>query len=373
MQCFTQPWVRGIRLFVVLLFASAGLRAHDTGLSSLEARLSAGAIDVSLSFETKDVRLLLPSPPGTLSGASEADLLGLAPSLIDLRADGTVLEARRIETETIAADTIRFRYHFDRPDEAKLIFRYPGTAFLPASHRELFVLRDESGAVRLTGLLSAEEPLIEVPREIAGRTIVVAVEPAPQVRAKEGKAGFRAFVVLGVEHIWTGYDHLVFLFGLLLVCATFRSIVTVITCFTIGHSITLALATFDLVNVSPAWVEPLIAASIVFVGVENLVRRGHAPRGRPALTLAFGLVHGFGFAGVLRELGVGADGSGYAVPLFSFNLGVEFGQIAVAAVVLPVVWRLRKNAWFLRRGVPVLSALIAGVGLWWFIERTLMA
>jgi hypothetical protein len=104
------------------------------------------------------------------------------------------------------------------------------------------------------------------------------------------------------------------------------------------------------------------------------VRRGEEPKGRGALTFAFGLIHGFGFASVLRDLGVGgAGGQGIAMPLFTFNLGVEVGQIAVAAIVLPIVWQLRKNEAFVRRGVPALSALITAAGLWWLLQRTVLA
>lgn len=181
------------------------------------------------------------------------------------------------------------------------------------------------------------------------------------------------FVRLGVEHIWTGYDHLLFLLALLAVCASFRASVRVISCFTLGHSLTLALATLDWVNLPARLAEPLIAASIVYVGVENLLRRGAEPRGRGALTFGFGLIHGFGFASVLRELGVGVNGSALTLPLFSFNLGVELGQIAIAAVVLPLLWQLRKWEWFLRRGVPAISALVALAGLYWLVARTLLA
>jgi hypothetical protein len=107
--------------------------------------------------------------------------------------------------------------------------------------------------------------------------------------------------------------------------------------------------------------------------VENVWRRGEEPRGRWALTFGFGLIHGFGFASVLRDLGVGGGAQGIAMPLFTFNLGVELGQIAIAAVVLPLVWQLRKHEGFRRRGVPALSALVALAGLYWLLERTLFA
>lgn len=117
------------------------------------------------------------------------------------------------------------------------------------------------------------------------------------------------FTRLGVEHIGTGYEHRLFLLALLAGYAGFRASARVISCFTLGQSLTLALATLDWVNFPARITEPLIAASILYVGVENLLRRGAEARGRGALTFGFGLIHGFGFASVLREIGVGANGS----------------------------------------------------------------
>ncbi len=183
---------------------------------------------------------------------------------------------------------------------------------------------------------------------------------------------FWDFLQLGVRHIWTGYDHLLFLFGLLVVCRSFRSVVIIISCFTVAHSVTLALVTLGAVHLPANLVEPLIAASILFVGVENLVRRGAEPKGRGAVAFGFGLIHGFGFANVLRDLGVGASGSGVAVPLLGFNLGVELGQIAVAAIALPLLWQLRRLPAFTRFGVPILSGIVAAIGLYWLLERTVL-
>ena len=114
----------------------------------------------------------------------------------------------------------------------------------------------------------------------------------------------------------------------------------------------------------------MIAASIVFVGVENLVGRQVAARS--LVTFGFGLIHGLGFASVLRELGIGAMGAQAAVPLFSFNLGVELAQVSIAAVVLPLIWKLRRNPAFLLRHVPALSLLITLAGAYWFLVRTLL-
>ncbi|MEO6750848.1 MAG: HupE/UreJ family protein [Opitutus sp.] len=223
--------------------------------------------------------------------------------------------------------------------------------------------------------LSAAEPvLLAATANGEARVSDSTPVPAPAVQAVPPPTpSSLLFLNLGVRHIWSGYDHLLFLFGLLVVCRTLRSIIGIITCFTLAHSLTLALATFNLVNLPTRLVEVMIAASIAFVGIENLLRRGAEPKHRWAVTFVFGLIHGFGFASVLRQLGLGNGAQGIALPLFSFNLGVEVGQIAVALVVIPVIWRLRKNETFLRRGVPVLSAIVAGTGLFWLLERTLFA
>jgi hydrogenase/urease accessory protein HupE len=171
-----------------------------------------------------------------------------------------------------------------------------------------------------------------------------------------------------VKHILTGYDHLLFLFGLLLVARGFFSSLGIITSFTIAHSITLAVATLQLVQIPSRIVEPLIAASIVFVGSENLLR-GDIPKARRIVPFGFGLIHGFGFASALQEAGIGSGTGGIVLPLFSFNLGVELGQIMVAAVALPIIWKLRENSMFITRWAPACSAAVVLLGSFWFVER----
>jgi hydrogenase/urease accessory protein HupE len=227
---------------------------------------------------------------------------------------------------------------------------------LPPGHRQFFSLENPNGEVLAERMLSATADTVTVQMDGAG------------TQPELAKNSFVDFLVLGVKHIWTGYDHLLFLFGLLIVTRNFVSSLKIITCFTIAHSLTLAVATLSLVQISSRIVEPLIAASIVYVGVENLLR-GDDPKGRWLLTFAFGLIHGFGFASVLRELGVGANGSGITVPLVSFNLGVELGQIAVAALALPVIWKLRTNPVFIYRWVPACSFLVVLLGGYWFVQR----
>ena len=179
---------------------------------------------------------------------------------------------------------------------------------------------------------------------------------------------FSAFLRLGIEHILLGFDHLLFLGGLLLVARGWRQLVMVVTTFTLAHSLTLGLAAFNIVNVSGRVAEPLIAVSILFVGVENILRHGE-PKARWAVTLFFGLIHGFGFASVLREMGLGSNGRAIALPLFSFNLGVEIGQLAVAAVVVPFLWRLAESPSYRTRWLPFLSGVVALAGGYWLVQR----
>src|SRR5262249_37382375 len=158
--------------------------------------------------------------------------------------------------------------------------------------------------------------------------------------------------------------HLLFLLGLLVVCRRFRTVAGIITCFTVAHSVTLALAALNVVTLPSRIVEPLIAATIVVVGIENLVR-GDEPKGRWVLTFAFGLVHGLGFASALKAIGLGAAGASIVGPLIAFNLGVELGQLAVAAPLLLLLWRLRALPLFARHGARATSLIVAVVGIVW--------
>jgi len=185
----------------------------------------------------------------------------------------------------------------------------------------------------------------------------------------------RTFVVSGVEHILIGPDHLLFLLGLLLLGGSLWRLATIVTAFTLGHSVTLSLAALDLVRVAPALVEPAIALSIVVVGVDNLLvrRRAADPLSgtfdlRPWLAAAFGLIHGFGFAAVLREIGLPPGALGWS--LAAFNVGVELGQLAVVAVAVALLAAVRRyNVVLAERCVVVGSVGVIAAGVYWFSQR----
>jgi hypothetical protein len=342
--------------FVIYLGLGVNLSAHDPGLSTAHASVRPELIVVDVTFAPPDLRTL--KPPA----AAPAEWIR---GLFELRVAAAVLTPQSTTTKITPEKEIQFELTYLRPTnggEGEL--RALRLNDLPPGHRQFVTVEVDRGPALAQRLLTAREPTVKFDlRPVASDVETKVEEPTTAV----------AFVKLGIEHIWTGYDHLLFLLGLLIVCARFKSIVAIISCFTLAHSLTLALATLKVLSVSSRFVEPMIAASIVFVGLENLVRRGAEPKGRWALTFLFGLIHGFGFASVLRELGVGQGGGGLLMPLFTFNLGVEIGQVAIAAATLPIIWRLRSNDAFVRRGVPALSALVVAAGLYWFLERTLFA
>lgn len=176
------------------------------------------------------------------------------------------------------------------------------------------------------------------------------------------------FIPSGMHHIWIGPDHLLFLLGLMLFGGSWRRLVLIVTAFTVGHSITLSLAATGLYS-PPAWlIEPLIALTIVIVGADNLLR-GEGKDLRPWLAALFGLIHGFGFAFVLREFGLPQGSLGWS--LFGFNLGVELGQLAVVIpLALAIGWLWRRHPKRARQLATAGSVVVVLAGSYWFVERT---
>jgi hydrogenase/urease accessory protein HupE len=276
-------------------------------------------------------------------------------------ADGKMLNVQSVHSHLDEKNNVEVHLDFGSVTLSRLEIQSNFIASLGRGHRQYLQIQDSDGATVFEGLLSAT----------GNRATAKFAVPNASVTARETVSSFGNFLILGVKHIVTGYDHLLFLFGLLVVVRGFVSSLSIITSFTIAHSLTLAAATFNLVQI-PSWiVEPLIAASIVYVGIENLLRRG-VPKARQMVTFGFGLIHGFGFASVLRELGIGADTGGVVLPLFSFNVGVEMGQIMVAAVALPIIWKLRANRIFMLRWIPACSTVVVLLGSFWFLERVWM-
>jgi hydrogenase/urease accessory protein HupE len=182
-------------------------------------------------------------------------------------------------------------------------------------------------------------------------------------------SGIGGFLMLGLEHILSGLDHLLFLAALLMGSKNLRSLLITVTAFTAAHSVSLAAATLGWAHVTGNWVEPAIAASIIWVALENLWAAS-APMRRHLLTFAFGLVHGLAFAEALTDLHL--SGWALARALLGFNLGVEAGQALVVLVLAPaLVWLARQSAG--QRIARVLSVGIAVMGAVWLVQRLTLA
>ena len=203
----------------------------------------------------------------------------------------------------------------------------------------------------------------------ASHTTITLSAPAPSLFST-----MQRYLITGIEHIFLGYDHIAFLVAVVLWARRLVPVIKIVTAFTIAHSITLSLAALNIVVIPSIVVEPAIAASIVFVAMENFFSRDIDRRWR--ITFVFGLVHGFGFAGALREVGLPANA--IVTALAAFNVGVEIGQVAIVSIVVPTLIALD---WLMSvdRAKPVraaalvytLSVLIGLLGSYWFLVRIL--
>ena len=307
---------------------------------------------------------------------------GLATNFFAVAADGKNSAPR---AASVIGDGLEFQFDFEYALAASKTLRLQ-SLFLPAlnSQRAVpLVLTDENGNIFGSVILAPGKEVAEfaLPEKLFSQVVAVVPAPISETNLSAAKSvmptveiktqpGFGEFLRLGIFHILnvSAFDHLLFLTALLLGCRNLKTMLLVITGFTLAHSFTLALAALNLVTISSRMVEPLIAASIIFVAAENF-RREEKSWPRYALTCGFGFIHGFGFASALRESGLGGTGAEIAMPLFAFNLGVEIGQLAVAAVVLPLLFVLRKQVWFEKSGTRVISALIILVAGFWLCQR----
>lgn len=257
--------------------------------------------------------------------------------------------------------TARFEAKF--PDDANELTFMASRAFPPV-HLTILDQRNLSGR---------REILLQGARSTPYR---LDTDPNMDSMNARGCGGqFGRYLVLGFEHILPrGLDHVLFVLGLFLFGLAWRPLLLQVTAFTVAHTLTLGLASAGIVALDPGLVEPLIALSIAWIAVENLLVRDQKPRRilpRLAVVFGFGLLHGLGFAGVLGDLGL--PQSAFVSALLGFNIGVELGQLAVIALAFLVVGWARDRPWFQQRIAWPASLAIALIGLWWFVERVFLA
>lgn len=354
-------WYVGLLVLGSVVFPGVA-HAHQAGLSRGEYRLDGAMFTAEIIFARADAALLTrgldEDGDGTISALelqrSRAALGRALTPKLGVRAGQDVCMGDVDDASLVEEDGLSVRLVYLCPiPPASVRLRFDVLDALSFGHRH--IARAESGELVVEQVFFGTQREWELHPAPASKT---AVKPV-------ASQNFGAFFVLGIEHILLGYDHIVFLLGLVLVGGRWRALLLVVTAFTLAHSITLGLAVLGVWAPSPRIVEPLIALSVAYVGVENQFVKDAEKRWR--ITFPFGLIHGFGFAGALGEIQVPkAD-----VPkaLLGFNLGVEAGQVAILALVLPLIMHARKREWFEKRGVRLASWAIAAVGLVWFVAR----
>ncbi len=357
-------WPRNPVRLVALIFISFAARfalpnavAHEEPTSFLELRINGDGVIATLTASTTDLAHDLPTvEPEMLLRADTAEAYApdmaekLCPRMV-LKADGVPL-SMSLRKVTPVPDKRDLRLEFQCPWSAAPKMLAVRCDLFPYDPRHRTYLN-----IFENGKLERQEILQEPNREVTFQT-----------GSSQGiGAVLRQFAAAGIHHIFIGPDHILFVIGLLLLGGSPRQLLKIVTAFTIAHSITLGLATFRVVVLPRAMIEPAIALTIVGVG---LLSFPHAARKDPRLTLAFvfGLIHGFGFASVLQEMVLPRAALGWS--LFAFNVGVEIGQACIVVAVAPLLELIRRSSQIVSTRIATAGALgVTVAGLFWFFQR----
>ncbi len=341
---------------LVTLCVAAPAFSHPAPFSYLDIDLRGGEIDGSLVMHAIDA----------------GHDLGVAPP--EKLLDANVLLARQQDLDARLAPRLILRT--DHP----LTLEWTGAEPIPGQSQVKLYFRvrgERPGALSVRTDLFPYDPnhqtFVNIYSDGHLRQQWIFSHGAPERRYYFGTTAgvfevMKTFIPAGIHHILIGPDHLLFLFGLLLLGGSWKSLVKIVTAFTLGHSLTLSLASLGIFSPPASIIEPAIALSIVVVGADNLLRGRDGPDLRPWAALVFGLVHGFGFANVLREFGLPREALAWS--LFSFNVGVEIGQLTVVAVVASVLEFIRRRSQAIGRRVTVVGSIIViCAGTFWFVQR----
>jgi hydrogenase/urease accessory protein HupE len=350
-------------LAVLLVLLPALARAHQGTVSYADFEVGDTDVRMTVLVAYDDWLPIVDLDTNHDGALAATEVRGQLPKLaafvrghLDVAADGAPCAGEPVDVGIaqrvgIAFTALQFLYRCPAPVRRLRIvsslfaLEHPG-------HRTLATVRDARGVVR-QHVFGPGAETFEV--ALGGEV------PSPTEAVHQ-------FLALGVEHIFTGYDHICFLLGLLLTAHGLANLLKIVTAFTAAHTITLVLATLGYVTLPVPLVESVIALSITYVAVENLI--GAVSGRRWMLAFAFGLVHGFGFSNVLREMDIPREVLAWS--LASFNLGVEVGQVAIVSLAYPLLLLTRRTRWS-TWVVRVASAAIGVAGLYWFVRRALLA
>lgn len=333
--------------------------AHALPLSYVDLRLDQGGLDMNIEAPAIDLAHDLPDAtaddlltPAGLQKSRQALAAILVSRLVVTAGGQTLTPVLQSAEPVLDQKTVRFR------------LRWSGTP--PA------------GALTIRCLLFPYDPrhktFVDVYQDGDLKRQLIFTKDAPtQVYARGGRQSTLSvvgqFLFEGVHHIFLGPDHILFVIGLLLLGGTLKQLLKIVSAFTLAHSVTLALATLNVLNPPARLIEPAIAASIVFVGVHSLLTSPDKRDWRLVFAFGFGFIHGFGFANALREMEL--PRAALVWSLFSFNAGVEVGQACIVLAVAPLLALLRARARprVTRRVLLAGSLAVIGAGAFWFVQR----
>jgi len=347
--------------FLFLGYLVPAVHAHPIPFTYLDLRLNAGQIEGTLVAHVVDLAHdLSVEPPETLLDVRVAEskkdaIADLIRTRLTLLADGEPVEFELFRVELLAdrqalSCELRFTTNV-KPSALRIqcaLFPYD------PQHQTFLNVYEEDRLVHQQIFTQDHQVFIYRPGDRQSWLSVV-----------------KEFIPAGIYHIFTGPDHVLFIVGLLLMGGSLLRLLSIVTAFTIAHSITLSLAALNVINPSPRLIEPAIALSIIYVGIDNLMVGKTGRDVRAWIAFFFGFVHGFGFAGVLKEFGLPRQALGWS--LFSFNFGVEIGQACIVVVVASVLAALRsRNQAVAGRIMKVGSVCVILAGTWWFIQRVFL-
>lgn len=344
-------------LVLLLLSAAFPAFAHPAPFSYLDVHLTNGSVEGTLVLHDFDVahELGFESPDALLDAGLlhqyTPRIVRFVTERLALVADGRAMPLAFTDSRPLidrSAVQLAWRASTGSPPGHVIV---TAVLFPYDPNHQTFVNVYESDRLARQYILSDRRPTLDY--YAGNRQGVLAV--------------FKAFTAAGVHHIAIGPDHILFIVGLLLLGGGVLRLLGIVSAFTIGHSLTLSLAALGVVTPPAHVIEPAIALSIVYVGADNLLAAGGRDA-RPWIALFFGLVHGFGFASVLREIGLPPRALG--ISLFSFNLGVEIGQAIIVVIIASVLAFVRaRSPRVARRLATAGSVVVIVAGAYWFIQR----
>jgi hydrogenase/urease accessory protein HupE len=343
--------------FLSLVILPRPVSAHPAPFSYVDLQVTRDGIDAAVVMHAFDIAhdLGLSSEDRVFDADfvrnNGAKLTAMVVSRFSLTANGTESTPTPVDVSVVPDRRgARVRLHYAAADPAVLQIRCALFPYDPSHQTFLNVY--EAGQLTRQMILDAGQTSVTHYMGTTQGTLAV----------------IKKFVLAGIEHIAIGPDHILFLVGLLLLGGSVIQLLKIVTSFTVAHSITLSLAALNVFSPSTRLVEPAIALSIIYVGVDNLLVRPGSRDTRVWIALTFGLIHGFGFASVLREMDLPRAALGWS--LFSFNLGVEIGQVCIVLLVASALaWIAARSTTLRTRIAYAGSVVVAAAGFVWFVQR----